>query len=434
MKSCIKRVRWVSDGQEEIYSIMFSSLKHPARRKILRILSDKPLTFSEMLELLGVSSSNLTYHLDNLGELVMKDENGVYKLSTFGMASVNTMRVVEEAPQILPKRRMGLSFKWRTLIGALLIGLIMVATVAAIQGSWLTQTTGERDALHQKYNQLLSWSGTTSSAIEALKDVIQINVDHYQATLLSNTIEQRSDLGGALEQVMTYSLTSSDSKLLVNIWFRNNQFYRYQLSTLEGTTVYSAPQPANALDSAKGILARLADYEDAPYLADMSALLSLVTDPSQNIEINRGNLKLNATVQGGTPQIIVMYSENGVDYSPKSLLLQFNGRDLVKLTDGWYLFTVGSTTVNISADRATTLARNALNSYSWTANGTTVSDFIIGEPSSVVFHPNTKNGLALYPQYTVTFPLDKVYAGGVYSLTVQVWADSGEIARIKTNS
>jgi DNA-binding transcriptional ArsR family regulator len=37
---------------------MFSSLKHPARRKILRVLADKPLGFSEMLELLGISSSD----------------------------------------------------------------------------------------------------------------------------------------------------------------------------------------------------------------------------------------------------------------------------------------------------------------------------------------------------------------------------------------
>ncbi|MGO8805362.1 MAG: ArsR family transcriptional regulator [Candidatus Bathyarchaeia archaeon] len=44
----------MSDAKEEIYSTMFSSLKHPARRKILRVLSEKPLTFSEMLNLLGV--------------------------------------------------------------------------------------------------------------------------------------------------------------------------------------------------------------------------------------------------------------------------------------------------------------------------------------------------------------------------------------------
>ena len=72
----------MSDSKEEIYSTMFSSLKHPARRKILRVLSDKPLTFTEMLELLGISSSNLTYHLESLGELITQ-ENGVIQVINF---------------------------------------------------------------------------------------------------------------------------------------------------------------------------------------------------------------------------------------------------------------------------------------------------------------------------------------------------------------
>jgi DNA-binding transcriptional ArsR family regulator len=103
------------EGKEEIYSIMFTSLKHPARRKILRILAEKSLAFSEMLEILGISSSNLTYHLENLGELVSKDQNGVYRLSTFGQAAVGTMKIVEDAPQVQPKKRGGKTLKWKAL-------------------------------------------------------------------------------------------------------------------------------------------------------------------------------------------------------------------------------------------------------------------------------------------------------------------------------
>jgi hypothetical protein len=104
------------------------------------------------------------------------------------------------------------------------------------------------------------------------------------------------------------------------------------------------------------------------------------------------------------------------------------------MIDGYFLFSVGSTGVNVSSDRAVTLARNALNGYSWTADGATVSDFqVIGQPT-VIFHPNTKNSLALYPQYTVTFSLDKVYPGGVNAIVVEVWADDGNIAQIETQS
>jgi predicted transcriptional regulator len=74
--------------EDEIYSTMFTSLKHPVRRKILRMLGNKSMTFMEMVEELGISSSNLTYHLESLGELVTKMDDDQYKLSSFGLATI----------------------------------------------------------------------------------------------------------------------------------------------------------------------------------------------------------------------------------------------------------------------------------------------------------------------------------------------------------
>jgi lysine/ornithine N-monooxygenase len=103
----------------------------------------------------------------------------------------------------------------------------------------------QRDSLQSEYNQLLTWSATTNKAITFLQQVSQIDTSHYQATLLSNTVEQRSDLGGALEQIMTYSLTSSDSKMDVVFKFRNTQLSRYQIIIIEGSSVYIQPQPSS---------------------------------------------------------------------------------------------------------------------------------------------------------------------------------------------
>jgi DNA-binding transcriptional ArsR family regulator len=422
----------VADAKEEIYSTMFNSLKHPARRKILRVLSEKPLTFSEMLDLLGVSSSNLTYHLESLGELVTQ-ENGVYKLSTFGSAAVGTMRVVEEAPEIQPKKR-AISLKLKTALAVTLIALVIVASLAIWQYNALNQASNQRNALQSKYNQLLSWTSTTNMAINFLQQVTQIDTSHYQATLLSNIVDQPSDLGGMLEQTMMYSLSSSDSKMDVYFRFRENELSWYQIIMLAGSPVYSQPQPYSALDAAKGLLGRLSIYENAGYLENMSSMLSLVSNAMQNMEITEGNIKLNVTVSGDITQIVMMYTENGVDFSPKCVSLTFENNDLTDLIDDYYLFTIGSTTVNVSSDQAVQLARNALKGYSWTVNGTTVSNFtVLSEPVSVVFHPNTKNGLALYPQWTVTLYLDKVYPGGVNSITVEVWADTGDIAQIQNS-
>ena len=75
------------------------------------MLNDKPLTFMEMVDNLGVSSSHLTYHLENLGELIFKMENSKYKLSTFGLATVSAMKGVEEAPEVESKRRLKIAFE-----------------------------------------------------------------------------------------------------------------------------------------------------------------------------------------------------------------------------------------------------------------------------------------------------------------------------------
>jgi len=308
-----------------------------------------------------------------------------------------------------------------------------LASMAALQYDALNQTSSERDILQSKYNQLLSWSTDTNKAITFLQNVTQIDLNHYQSTLLSNTAEQRSDLGGALEQITTYSLTSSDSKMDVVFRFRNNQLSRYQIINVEGSPVYAQAQPHSVLEAAKNLLGRLGAYESTSYLSNMSSILSLVNPTVQSIQILEGNIKLNVNVSGNSAQILLMYTENGIDFSPKSLSLIFENGELTQLTDGWFLFTIGSTTVNISSDKAVELAKNALNSYSWTANGQTVSNFnVLSQPFSVVFHPNTKNSLVLYPQWTVTFYLDKVYPGNVNGITVELWADTGDIAQIKT--
>ncbi len=418
-------------GKEEIYSIMFSSLKHPIRRKILRILADKPLAFSEMLELLGISSSNLTYHLESLGELVSKHENGVYRLSTFGQASVSTMKIVEEAPDGPNKKRNGIARKWKMVTGILLITVIVFASAASLEISTLSETISQRDALQVRYDQLLSWTTTTDNAIDFLQNVVQIDTGKYQANLLSRTVEQRADLGGVVEEIMRYSLTSENSKLDVIFRFRDNQLSQYRLVVTEGAPIYSEAQSHIALDAAKGVLDRFRDYAGGSYLANMSRLLSLV-NTQQNMEIKEGNIKLNATVSDEDAQIILMNTENGVDFSPKSLILAYKDRTLTELTNDWYLFTVGSTTITVSNERAVQLAKNALSGYSWSASGQRISNFqVLSSPLTVVFHPSTKNDVVLYPQWTVTFYLDKVYSGGVYKISVGVWADTGEVAQIE---
>jgi DNA-binding transcriptional ArsR family regulator len=423
------------DSEEEIYSIMFSSLKHPARRKILRMLADRSMSFSEMLEALGVSSSHLTYHLENLGELVSKADDGQYRLSTFGQASVSTMQIVEEAPAVRSKHGFPVSLRWRAFLAVLLVAVVVLASFSFLEYSSFNQLSSEHALLQSRYNQLLSWSSSTTDAIAFIEDVVQFDTERYHATLLSDTVEHRSDLGGVAEENLRYSLTDSENQIDVILRFRNQELSRYAC-LFESSPVYSEPQPYTVLDSAKGLLDRFSSFEDTSYLGAMRAMLDSV-EGTDNAEIVDGNIKLTASISGGNAEFLWQYTENGVDFSPKSLSLSYENGVLTELSDGWFLFEIATTTVTVETEEeAIAIARDAVEGFTWTVDGVVVSGFtVLDEPVSAVFHPTLRDSsLALVPYWEVTLYLDKVYTGGVNRLAVGIWADTGEVRRILTKS
>jgi hypothetical protein len=90
----------LSEKEEETYSVMFSSLKHAVRRKILRILVAKSYTFTEILQQINIESAHLSYHLESLGDLIKKN-NGKYELSDLGCAAASLMTRVEEPERLV---------------------------------------------------------------------------------------------------------------------------------------------------------------------------------------------------------------------------------------------------------------------------------------------------------------------------------------------
>lgn len=132
--------------EEETYSLVFSSLKHPIRRKILRILVDRSLSFSEILEITTIDSGHLSYHIENLGDLV-KHSDGKYRLSSIGQAAVSLMKGVEEQPQqpsVKKPERRSLKIARNTLIVTSLIAIIALAALNVHYGNSLQDISKAR--------------------------------------------------------------------------------------------------------------------------------------------------------------------------------------------------------------------------------------------------------------------------------------------------
>ncbi|MGA3059504.1 MAG: winged helix-turn-helix domain-containing protein [Candidatus Bathyarchaeia archaeon] len=432
----------MSGSEEETYSTMFSSLRHPARRKILRMLSEKSMTFSEILDHLGIPSSHLTYHLESLGELVVKKEDGKYKLSSFGEAAIVMMKGAEEAPTVQKKSFSSLPLRWKSLYAIFIIGIVILASVSYGQYasySQLSKDYGTLGANLQKVQsqnqQLLSGSNSADEAMAIIKDVFQIEVTKYQVTLLSDNVGPEADMGGIIGEVLTYSLVNNASNINVILTFRNGNFSLFQLNVIEGVTsftpIYTQPQPTDFLTAVRDIMTRYESVNNADYLNQMSQLLSTATEIQQDQTL--GNVKLETSIDGDNAQFSLLYTENNVDFAAKSLQIVFENGILTTLSDDWPIYSIGNTEVNITQDQAIQIARGAANTFSWSTNGVQVSNFtVLQEPVSAVFFPTPRSDLTLFPYWYITLYLDKVYPGGVKSIGVGVWADTGNVANIQT--
>ncbi len=432
----------MSGNEEETYSLMFSSLRHPARRKILRMLSAKAMTFSQMLEELAIPSSHLTYHLENLGELVIKEQDGKYKLSSFGNASVTMMHGAEEVPNAKSIRFTALPLKWKTFLVAFMIVVVVLASLSAVQYSSFSKLSNDfgllkidNEKLHAENQQLLSMKNSAEKASVIISNVLQIDVSKYQATMLSYDAQARQELGGIVEEVMRYSLVNSESSIDLTLKFRNSHFALVQINQIEGLpnfpVVYTQQQPADALEAARGILQRYTLVANDSYVEEVNRLLAGATN--SNVSQTLGNSKLTISSYGDTSEVLIEYTDNGTDFVAKSLDLKFQNNLLSEFSDDWFLYGVGNTQVNVSREQAILIARNAAKSFSWNASGVQVSNFeILDNPVSAEFYPHPRSDyLTLIPYWYVILYLDKTYPGNVSEIAVGVWADTGVVANIR---
>ena len=295
----------------------------------------------------------------------------------------------------------------------------------------------EYNKMQAENQQLLSWSPSTNTAMVIIKDVIQINMSMYTPTLESNTASVRPDYGGAIEEIMTYKLVNTQSAFELTLRFENGHFSLFTLTQLEGypnyPLIYTQPQSTDILQATRDLMTRYQSVSNDSYLSEINSLLSIANETTS--DQTTGNTKFDLSNVGSTGTATLTYSENGYDYQPKNMQVTLESGIIVKFTDDWFFYNVGSAPINISQEQAVEIAKNAAKNFSWNANGTQVSNFqIVNSPVSVEFypHPRGTDNLTLYPYWYVTLFLDKTYPGDVSALGVGVWADTGKVEAVQT--
>jgi len=147
------------------------------------------------------------------------------------------------------------------------------------------------------------------------------------------------------------------------------------------------------------------------------------------MEKTEGDMKLVISTEGNDVEIQWIYTTSGIDYQTKGLSFIFDNGVLESLVDGWFLFNVGSTEVNISDEDAKNIAINYAKNFTWNAEGLEVKHFnILEEPISASLIPHIREEpLALIPYWYIILYLDQVYPGDINRIAVGLWADTGVV-------
>lgn len=127
---------------------LFEAISHPTRIKIIQVLGEKPMGFSELKRSVGIESGGLlSFHLRKLEQLASMTEKGVYALTDQGKEALRMISVTRGEPggqtvRVSPANK-------RRYLAIILVLLLVLASVSAV-------------AVYQHYS-LAGPTNTTSS-------------------------------------------------------------------------------------------------------------------------------------------------------------------------------------------------------------------------------------------------------------------------------
>jgi len=198
-------------SEEEYYSTVFVALKHPIRRRILRMLHEKPRSFSEILAELKIESAHLTYHIETLGELLHKNENGKYALSFVGEAAVSMMYRVEEVPKPSRFSSFTSKLKRREIKYGLAFTLVAILLLAMYSGISINNSL-QANLQRNRAGSCYAASGFSISISRATD--IRYLLQHYREEP-SRVYEPNADNIEPLIEAFFYEMEYSDEFLYV---------------------------------------------------------------------------------------------------------------------------------------------------------------------------------------------------------------------------
>jgi DNA-binding transcriptional ArsR family regulator len=123
---------------------LLEKISHPTRIKVLELLLDNPMNFSQLKAALNIESNgNLDHHLKKLDTLIYLDAGGLYKLSDDGKEAIRAVKVMESS--FTPKKP-SVAAKQGNRIFYAFLAIICVFPLSVAVGLFLTSPVGTSTA------------------------------------------------------------------------------------------------------------------------------------------------------------------------------------------------------------------------------------------------------------------------------------------------
>jgi hypothetical protein len=251
----------------------------------------------------------------------------------------------------------------------------------------------------------------------------------YNATVKSYSIEYPPELSGGSTEYITYNLVGDQSNLQVMCTYLNNALTSADLYVNDGQAVYSKTY-ATQTETARSILEGYQQWTGDSSLQPIIIALESVDD-TKATTTTAGNVTIKVISNGPTEKAFhCLYTVNGVEYP--AIAIGFEGSN-VHVSDSRSLFKIGGTEAKISKDAAVAIALKRAENFSYTVlmgdePSVEIAGFnIVKSNITAQLGVETRDGSTLYPCWQVWLPLDHLYSGGVFAISVFVWADSGVV-------
>ena len=273
-----------------------------------------------------------------------------------------------------------------------------------------------------------SESDAPITALSFMNEVLQLDVQQYNAKLERYSVDYPNKLEGIAQEGFTYILESGDSKLDVFFRFTDGTLTYCLLTVEKGEPIYTQ-HSENVLDETPKLLDRYQSWTGDSSLQEMKDIWSTI-DASENVITTLNNMKLEVLWRGDFPSFYWKETLNGADYT--TMGFGFDDGKFV-FGDTRSIYQIGNTSISTSREDAIASALKYLENYSYTVNmgsdhSIEVTDFnIVEENITAKLLTRPKGYLTLYPYWNIKLDLDRDYPGFVSSINVGIWADNGEL-------